>query len=141
MMRTLAQKMAEYALKKIQEYYNNIQDDAKKEFKSFTAGAPSMILQNGFGQTMAFWLAKDGYNKQKQQKKNSKYWQLFEIIRQWLCLNEGDIHNNFVNSKNETDFMEKLFKMSQQQYLMAHNETLALLEWVKRFASALAPAD
>jgi CRISPR-associated protein Cmr5 len=32
--------------------------------------------------------------------------------------------------------MKELTTMEQQQYLSAQNETLALLEWVKRFANA-----
>jgi len=45
-MRTLGQKRAEFALNKVVD----IPQDKKDKFKPFSAGAPSMILQNGFGQ-------------------------------------------------------------------------------------------
>ncbi len=55
-MRTRGQERAEFALQEVYNAVSGIKD--KKEFKSFTAGVPSMILMNGFGQTLAFMVAK-----------------------------------------------------------------------------------
>ncbi len=115
-MRTMAQKRAEYALKEVL-------DKKTDKFKSFSAGAPSMILQNGFGQTLAFWLAK---GKQEQMA-------LFEILTQWL--KETD-KKSFGNCARPKDYILKLAGMEQNEYLRNQNEALALLEWVKRFANA-----
>jgi len=125
-MRTMAQKRAKYALDKVLEVTKNKDEKAKKEFKSFSAGAPSMILQNGFGQTLAFWLAKG----------TEKHIQLFDIIKNWLSYQEGDVNNTFVKSKDRKGLIDELSSMDQQAYLDAQSEALALLEWVKRFASA-----
>ncbi|MCG2740709.1 MAG: type III-B CRISPR module-associated protein Cmr5 [Syntrophaceae bacterium] len=128
-MRTMAQKRAEYALERVLL----IKD--KKDFRSFSAGAPSMILQNGFGQTLSFWLAK-GTSKDGKMKENDKHIELFDVVKNWLSLKTKDINNNFANEKDRTKLMKELTTMEQRQYLSAQNETLALLEWVKRFANA-----
>jgi len=121
-MRTLGQKRAEFALNEVL----NIQCD-KKEFKNFSAGAPSMILQNGFGQAVAFWLAKG----------TDKHIVLFDMIKKWLSFQRNDVHNTFVQSaETPVDFIKQLSTMDQTKYLDAQKETLALLEWIKRYANA-----
>ncbi len=122
-MRTLGQKRAEYALEKVLA----IPEGKKKDFKSFSAGAPSMILQNGFGQALAFWLSKS----------TDKHIAIFDMIKDWLSYEKDDIKNSFVK-KTEThaDFIRELSLMDQDNYLTAQKETLALLEWVKRYANA-----
>ena len=126
-MRTLGQKRAEFALVSVLEITGHLSENGKKEFKSFSAGAPSMILQNGFGQTLAFWLSKN----------TEKHLKLFDIVMKWLSYDNGtDIHNTFASRNNRKEFIEELSKMTQRQYITAQKETLALLEWVKRFANA-----
>ena len=75
--RTLAQKRSEFALEKVLGLYQH-QHAGNNDFKNFVAGAPAMIQQNGFGQTMAFWLAKAEGSKTK------KHFVLFSMIVQWL---------------------------------------------------------
>ena len=133
-MRTLGQKRAEYALGKVLA----IPVDKKKDFKSFSAGAPSMILQNGLGQALAFWLAK-GTDKNLKIKEEDKHVVLFDMIWQWLPYEKDDVQNRFVEkdkAKTRTDFIGQLSGMDQIKYLTAQKETLALLEWVKRYANA-----
>ncbi len=122
-MRTLGQKRAEYALKKVLA----IPEDKKKDFKSFSAGAPSIILQNGFGQALAFWLSKG----------KDKHIAIFDMIKDWLSYEKGDVKNSFVKkTEKSADFIRELSCMDQNKYLTAQKETLALLEWVKRYANA-----
>lgn len=133
-MRTLGQKRAEYALEKVLE----MPEEKKKDFKSFSAGAPSIILQNGFGQALAFWLAK-GTDKNLKIKKDDKHIILFDMIWEWLSFEKSDVKNEFVENdkaKTRTDFIRQLSGMDQIKYLTAQKETLALLEWVKRYANA-----
>jgi CRISPR-associated protein Cmr5 len=116
-MRTLGQKRAEFALKKVQE---NLTVD---KLKPFSSGAPNMILQNGFGQALAFWAQKsnDGNNFEV----------IFNIVKEWLEENE------FIDvSDNKRDFILKISQMSQQEYLKCQKESISLLEWVKRYANA-----
>lgn len=125
-MRTMAQKRAEYALGKVLKASEGKTANEKKDFQSFTASAPSMILQNGFGQSIAFWAAKG----------KSKHLVLFDMIVKWLSLKEKDINNSFATKTEKSEFMRELSQMDQSKYLSAQNEALALLEWVKRFANA-----
>ncbi len=117
-MRTMGQKRAEFALKKILE----IPKDKKDKFKPFSAGAPSMILQNGFGQALAFWISKG----------KDEHMTMFKIVKEWLC------QNNLAKgqSDDKSEFIGDISRMEQSEYLTAQKETLALLEWVKRYANA-----
>lgn len=113
-MRTLGQERSEYALDRVME---NIKT---KELKAFSAGAPSMILKNGFGQALAFWKAK-GKNEHQI---------MFSIVQQWL------VKRGFAEGDTDVVFLKNLSTMAQHQYLEAQKEALALLEWVKRYANA-----
>ena len=133
-MRTLGQKRAEYALEKVLA----IPEGKKKDFKSFSAGAPSTILQNGFGQALAFWLSK-GTDKNLKIKEDDKHIILLDMIWKWLPYEKDDVKNSFVEkdkNKTRTDFIRQLSGMDQTKYFSAQRETLALLEWVKRYANA-----
>jgi len=126
-MRTLGQKRAEFALYEVLNITEKLDEKAKKDFKSFSAGAPSMILQNGFGQALAFWLS----------KKTDKHLNLFDIVMKWLSYDNGkDVKNAFASKNERKEFIKELSEMKQSKYLTAQKETLALLEWVKRYASA-----
>ena len=119
-MRTMAQKRAEYALSEILAAACKADKD---KLKNFSAGAPSMILQNGFGQTLAFWLAKG----------KPEHITLFDIVTRWF--KQTDM-KSFGECKQPRDYIQKLSTMEQREYLNSQNEALALLEWVKRFANA-----
>lgn len=116
-MRTLAQERSEFALNRVLAHVT------LKRLKPFSASAPSMILQNGFGQALAFWKAKgkEGDNEQTA---------LFEMVRSWL------VEKGFANGNDAQRFLMNLSTMDQRQYLSAQKETLNLLEWVKRYAGA-----
>lgn len=115
-MRTLGQKRAEFALEKVV----SIPQAKKEKFKPFSAGAPSMILQNGFGQALAFWVSKG----------KEEHMTMISLVKEWLC------SNNFAQGQSTTDFLRDLSQIDQRKYLAAQKETLALLEWVKRYANA-----
>jgi len=117
-MNTIGQQRSAYALDSV------LSSELRKDegFANFTAGAPSMILQNGLGQSMAFWLQKS--------KKQKKYEDLLEIVREWLKIQK------IIISTDKKDFIKALSGLSQSKYLYAQKETLALLEWVKRYANA-----
>jgi len=117
-MRTIAQERAEYALDKVLKLNNGLRED----FKTFSAGIPSMILQNGFGQILAFLLAKG----------KDKHISMLEIIKGWLT----DERVGLAKGDDLKEFIENINVMSQQQYLAAQEETLKLLEWVKRYANS-----
>ncbi len=122
-MRTMGQKRAEFALNKVLQ----LQHSRIEKLKNFSAGAPSMILKNGFGQTLAFW----------KQKWQAEHQAMFTIIVEWLSYdNNNDIKNTFATETDPRQFLQELTTMPQEKYLTCQQETLKLLEWVKRFANA-----
>ena len=120
-MRTMGQKRAKFALAKALEHRGI------DKFKNFSAGAPTMILKNGFGQALAFWIAKG----------KDEHIAMFNIVKEWLSYNnDDDINNTFATTIDFTDFLREIAGMPQKQYLLCQTETLKLLEWVKRYANA-----
>ena len=117
-MRTLGQKRAAFALKKVLELRGS---EVAKRFKPFSAGAPSMILQNGFGQALAFWASK-GKDEHKE---------MLDILRSWLS-DEMEL----LKGKNTPDLLKNLSEMEQADFFEAQAEAIAVLEWVKRYANA-----
>jgi len=119
------QQRSKFALDRIEKA---IQSNGKisDEFASFIAGTPTMILQNGFGQTMAFLLSKCKgiFNAQE------KYYFTFESIARW-CERE----NQNVTS-NPLPFLKKISELKQAEYLSLQEETLKMLQWLKRYAKA-----
>lgn len=124
-MRTLGQKRAEYALAKVTSI--SLEAKEKEKFMKFSAAAPSMILQNGFGQALAFWVS----------KKKNEHMIMFNIVREWLSYKHEDVQNEFVReTESPREFFEEISKLDQKNYLMAQKESLSMLEWVKRFANS-----
>ncbi len=121
---TKQQKRAAFALEQIKKFKDAKKDD--KEFHdlaNFIVGMPNMILSNGLGQTLAFLLTK----KDKQKK-------TFWVIKDWLESSD----NSFFTSKanNEMNFLMQFTKVEQRKYLSMQDETLRLMEWLKRYARA-----
>lgn len=121
-MRTLGQERSEYALDKVLGAINI------DKFDSFAAGAPTQILQNGFGQALAFWASKS--------EKDVKFNKILSIVKEWLE------SKNFVSRSDDfSGFIMNISRLSQQDYLAAQKEALALLEWVKRYAKAFCKSN
>lgn len=133
MSNTLGQQRADFTLQALRKNLAGKGNDKKtlrEEFSSFTAGLPAMILQNGFGQTLAFLLVKATDSKTHKFKKNDKHYVAYSIITDWIARNE------YVKKGNEDTIISQISKMNQDDYLQAQREALAMLEWLKRFANA-----
>ncbi len=115
-MRTLGQERSEFALKKV------LESKEITALKNFSAGAPSIILQNGFGQALAFWASKG----------KAEHNALLDIIREWF----NEQKDFFIQADTTQDLLLKLSEISQQEYFAAQQEALNFLEWVKRYANA-----
>lgn len=116
MSRTLGQKRAEYCLEMLKNLPCN-----RDDFKVLSAGLPSMIIQNGFGQTLAFLLAKG----------KEKHLAAFNVIALWLVNRKV-----LTPSQRQVDILNQISRLEQDGYLHAQKETLAMLEWLKRYANA-----
>ena len=121
---TLAQKRSAFALESIMRLTGN-----RKDFAKLTAGLPAMILQNGFGQTLAFLLAK-GTNKDLRIEETNKHIQAFDIMICWLK------EQKILPDASRPQEIKTLSELDQGRYLYAQEEAMKVLEWVKRYANA-----
>lgn len=126
-MKSIAQIRAQYTLAKVDEIKTNFNKLNNKNYKSFVAGCPTMILQNGLGQALAFWAAKSKLNLGK------KEGQILEVIRGWFGRPENPLKLESIDCK---DFIQKLMQKNQNEFILFQKETLLMLEWYKRYVNA-----
>ena len=115
------QERSDFALKQLK----NIA--IEEEFANFIVSIPSMILQNGLAQTMAFLLSKcKGI-----EDNSNKYYLVFKIIASWSYR-----VNNNVPFNDSLQFFEIISNLEQDKYLSLQEEALKMLQWLKRYARA-----
>ncbi len=136
--KTLEQKRANYAFNKIKEVSGK---SYEKDFSSLIGRLPTLILTNGLGNILSFL-----FSKGKEQH-------LFAIaiISNWL-FNETDLKvvkgefkeewfNNLEKLKNKENIAKILnpiiLEAETEKYMFATEETLRLLNWLKRFSEAM----
>jgi len=131
MSRTLGQQRAEYCLKELKKL-----KCGRDDFKKLSAGLPAMIMQNGFGQTLAFLAAKSSKTEQGHIvfKKEDKHYAALSIITGWLKAPEVKVLPAALATEKE--LLLSISTMEQPDFLRAQKETLAMLEWLKRYANA-----
>ncbi|MFQ5456191.1 MAG: type III-B CRISPR module-associated protein Cmr5 [Nitrospirota bacterium] len=113
--------------KKAWDMVNNISNKAIERYASLAKSAPVMILTNGLGQTLAFFISKsNGKNE---------YSLLYDHLDKWLSVNVPWTQNEEISD----NLIERVIHGNSQNYRMATEEALAFLSWIKRFATALAP--
>ena len=120
---TLAQRRSAFAL---QELKKPIQE--RDKFAKLVAGLPAMILQNGFGQALAFLLAKG--TKDGRIQESDKHIKAFDILVRWLK------ERNILATTDRPHAVKILSELDQGRYLYAQEEAMKVLEWVKRYANA-----
>ena len=113
---TLSQRRAAYALTEVKAI---IGESFSKEFRSYAANLPPMIQMNGFGQALAFCNSKS----------DSAYQRLYSIVSRWLTSDDQPYVAH-------DDVLTGITTEGMGLYRLAQTEALALLDWVKRFASA-----
>lgn len=122
---TLAQERSAFALDQLKQ--RDVHQAEK--FDKLVLSLPAMILQNGLGQTLAFLLSKGTDDKGKT-KPNDRHVVAFKIMINWL--NKRGI----LKSADALAAVKELSGLDQQQYLFAQEESMKVLEWVKRYANA-----
>jgi CRISPR-associated protein Cmr5 len=119
MRKTTEQWRAKAAWKQVQ----TVSDTKLDDFSTITDGASSLVQKVGFGQAVAFWLAKGGKNKD-----------MVDFLAQWLLKpkqsNEPD------PGKAGNHLMRYITEISSSEYRVLTNEALAYLFWLKRFSKA-----
>lgn len=113
---------ARKALACVQEIKKEEKPELEKKYSSYVKSAPSMILANGLGQSLAFWKAKAVGDKIDAKA--------YKFILTHLDKNvEKDIFNKVIN------------EYSSEQYRIVTAKTLEFLKWLKKFATAELKSD
>jgi len=121
--RTMDQQRAEFALKTI-DAFSNRDESSQAELRRYLIQLPALIQMNGLGQALAFYRSKG---------MPSSHGDIYSLLGKWLCEKpEGRIFNI-----GETDVLRAITSADMFRYMAAQNEALALLEWLKKFASAM----
>jgi CRISPR-associated protein Cmr5 len=136
--RTLDQKRAEFALKKVQEVAKHEQEVAKhgnaSEYRAYARSLPFKILSNGLGQALAMELAAS--------TKKEGHGLLLEHVTAWLTATDGWGSSPYSgkvaeNKYRSTELIQLIIARSAQDLVRAQFETMAYLKWLKKFAEAL----
>ena len=126
MSRTLEQRRAAFALEFIGQQLRTEEKD-KEKLSTHIHKSPSLILQCGLGQALAFLLADAG-----KEPKPSKI--LYKTLQDWLCGTPDEKHPLRVYS--QTELIEALVTGTRSDYFRAQEESLMLFNWLKKFAAA-----
>lgn len=119
-MQTLEQRRAEHAWNKCE---NLLSGPYKYEFGEYTnvaKGLPSLVMNSGLMQTMAFLEQKTDMHKQ-----------VGKDLREWLNERFGDeVPTDF------RGFMNSMWTIESQTYQAITSETMAWLKWLRQLAAA-----
>ncbi len=116
-MQTLSQKRAAKALSLLEGIPEKGKE--REKFKQFCKSFPTMILQNGLGQAIAFIRA-------KKENENDKFDKMYKTLNAWLK------ELRYI----EVDVLKEINTMDAHKYLDIQIESLRFLEWVKRYENA-----
>jgi CRISPR-associated protein Cmr5 len=128
-MQTIQQQRASYALKQIQAALADDRLD-HQEFKRHARGLPAMIHTNGLGQAAAFALSKA---KGDVATDHDAWHRLYRLLGDWL-------HQVGPYTQHH-DLLEAITHGDMHSYRLAQAEALAMLDWLKKFATAYIPSE
>ncbi|MHB1492250.1 MAG: type III-B CRISPR module-associated protein Cmr5 [Thermoplasmataceae archaeon] len=114
---TISQARAKHAMDEI----NRIKNEEATGFKSHVNALPAKIVMNGLMQAIAYVFSKS--------KEDNGYKKLGNVIQNWLCDQKYGIF------KSEKDLLNAIINSNENDYVRTHIETLAYLEWLKKFSS------
>ena len=118
---TLEQKRAKKAWEIVQSVKSN--DKIKKDFGAQARKLPIRILSSGLGPSLAFLNAK-------------KYApELVRVLNEWIEERPWAT-SQIETSRQDASLMERIIQGDSEFLSMATDESLALLQWIVRFAEA-----
>lgn len=118
--RTIEQGRAKFAYDSVNEVVQNANADKKKKYKSGAKKLPVLIKTNGLAQALAFINNRDDGNVE-----------LYNTIRDWLS------QKQLIELDINTDLVAIVIDKPSNEYRRITTETLALLNWVRRFVDGL----
>jgi|SRR5690625_4667524 len=125
----LEQGRAAFAFNEVEQSVNNssIPND---NYASYIKRMPSMIQVNGLAQALAFY-----YSKAKGDSGDAKaYKSIYKSIGKWL---EETYPQYFTELDNNYHYIKAIINVNSADYRLLTVETMALLDWMKRFVSGM----
>ena len=126
-LKTIEQGRATFAFKAVQ----GVSDSLKKEYKSTAKKLPVLIKTNGLGQTLAFLKSKGGKIDKTGKITINAHDKLYQHIGSWLQTEDVK------RLVEEGELVEQVINLKSQAYRQVTVETLALLNWMRRFVDGL----
>lgn len=117
----IEQGRAKYAFAAVKSVSSGSDNSLKKQYKSAAKKLPILIKTNGLGQSLAFI-----------KKRNEGYDKLYEQIGGWFRTKDA-AHP----LAQEGELIQKVIQLPSSTYRHVTVETLALLNWVRRFVDGL----
>ncbi len=118
--RAIEQGRAKFAYDSVNEVAQDTNADLKKKYKSGAKKLPVLIKTNGLGQTLAFINRRDEGNIK-----------LYDMISDWLN------RKQLIELGENGDLVDAVIDKPSNEYRRITTETLALLNWVRRFVDGL----
>lgn len=123
----IEQGRAKYAFDSVKEISENGAKRLKESYKSAAKKLPVLIKTNGLGQTLAFVKSK----RAKEGKPKNGYDKLYAQVGAWFQTKDAE------GFPEGCDLVEKVIQLESPLYRQVTVETLALLNWVRRFVDGL----
>lgn len=124
--KTIDQERAAAAWKAVNQVDATSSEEFKKKYASWVRSAPTNVMINGLGQTLAFMLAKGKPDRSEAPAV------LYMHLSDWTTKQMGWTQTN-------AGLLIELINHSSDVYRRATVEILAYLVWLKRFAEAVLP--
>lgn len=124
----IEQGRAKYAFDAVNGISKNGSKKLKESYKSVAKKLPVQIKTNGLGQTLAFVKSK---GKKEQQKEKNGYDKLYDQIGNWLQTKDAK------RLVPQGELVERVIQLPSPAYRQVTVETLALLNWIRRFVDGL----
>ena len=118
--RAIEQGRAKFAYDHVKQVVEDTNEDMRKKYKSGAKKLPVLIKTNGLGQTLAFIDNRDDGNRK-----------LYDMISEWLS------HKQLIALNQGGNLVDVVIGKPSNEYRQITTETLALLNWVRRFVDSL----
>lgn len=153
-MRNLEQDRAKFAHEVISEVKKE-NKEIQKKYSSYVKSSPVLILSNGLGATLAFYLSKmklkkdtdyrfvkSELEKHRRKEKNAfedktervAYAYLYYHISEWLA-EKSNRNKGLTTKKDPLEFIRE--DADVFRFMQLTRETIALLNWIRRFSDAM----
>ena len=128
-MQTIGQERAKHAFNS----WNSLENqDIKDKYKSYVKRTPVMIMNNGLGQTLAFFTQKMSSSNQNE---NKAYKALYDHINDWVMSSIPIelFDKSKENNQSYTDLLKLIINKDSTTLRYATMEVMKYIEWLKKF--------